>query len=289
MSTHHGWWRTGALVGVAILLMLAMVGSGFAAVRVLQNSTPGIVQSGRNRGPENPSAVIEITVRLQQHNLAAREELFKQLHTKGSPQYHKWLTPKEYAERFAPTAQEAAVVQDFLKTNGLSIVSTHPNNFYITATGRIAEMQKAFNVSINRFQENGNTTFANTSDIAIAGPAGQYISSVQGLHPVLMQPHSVRPVDPETGKPFEPVALPKSAIAGPPPSQFFENQCYRGVETHTFTTSGHLPIGYYRGNRYGGPITGGPGHYPPCGYEPAAIQTAYGISPLLSNGWDGTG
>ena len=107
-----------------------------------------------------------------------------------------------------------------------------------------------------------------------------------------MQPHSVRPVDPDTGQPFPPVPLGvvhPNIIAGPPPSQFFENQCYRGVETHAFTTGGTLPAAYYTGNRYGGPITGGPGHYPPCGYEPAAMQIAYGLSPLITAGNDGTG
>ncbi|HVP54268.1 MAG TPA: S53 family peptidase [Candidatus Eisenbacteria bacterium] len=288
MSTRH-FWRVGVFACITILLVIAMVGSSFAAVRVLQNSTPRIAQSGKNLGPENPATVIEITVRLHHHNLAARDALLQQLYTKGSPQYHKFLTPQQYAQRFGPTAQDTALVQDFLKANGLSIVTTHPGNFYVTARGRIADMQKAFNVSINRFQVNGTTTFANTSDIAIAGPAADVISTVQGLHPVLMKPHSVFPLDPSTGKPFESVALPNLTTSGPPPSIYYENQCYRGVETHAFTTNGQMPIGYYSGNRYGGPINGGQGHYPPCGYEPAAMQIAYGVSPLINSGWDGTG
>lgn len=287
MSTRQTW-RVGAFAVVAILLVLITAGSSFAAVTVLQNTTPGIVKSAKNLGPEDPSKVLEITVRLQHRNLAARDALLQQLYTKGSTQYHKFLTPQEYAEQFGPTARDTAVVRDFLTANGLTVLNTHSANFYVTAKGTVASVQKAFNTSINRFQVNSATTYSNTSNISIEGPAAGVIATVQGLHPVAMQPHSVFPVDPATGKQFDPITLPKSGT-GPAPSLFYENQCYRGVEIHTFTTSGKMPIGYYKGNRYGAPITGGPGHLPPCGYEPSAVQTAYGVSPLIGNGWDGTG
>ena len=293
MSIRHDCWRTGAILGVAILLMLTVAGSAFAANgQVLANSTPRFVQSAQNLGPESPSKVINFTVRLQQHNVAEREALLKQLYDPKSPLFQQWLTPAQYAARFGPTVQEANVVKEFLASHGLAVTYVHQGNFYVNAQGTIADVQRAFNVQINRFMVNGQTTFSNTSNISIAGPAAAYVSAVQGLHPVAMQPHSVRPVDPQSGQPFPEVPL--SAVApnitsGPPPSLFYENQCYRGVETHTFTTGGAMPIGYYTGNRYGGDIHGGAGHYPPCGYEPAALQIAYGLQPLIAAGNDGTG
>ncbi|HVP49946.1 MAG TPA: S53 family peptidase [Candidatus Bathyarchaeia archaeon] len=282
---------------VASLLVLTLTSAAFAAnTLVVANSTPRFAKSAQNLGPEDPSKVISITVHLQLRNRAERDALLKQLYTPGNPQYHQWMTVEEYAARFGPTAQQAAVVQDFLKSNGLAVTSTHANNFYVNAQGTIADVQKAFNVQINRFMVNGKITFANTSDIAVASPAGAFIQSVQGIHPVAMKPRSVRPIDPETGLPFPEVPLSKisnavapSLSSSPQPSLFYENQCYRGVESHSFTTSGNLPIGVYSGNRYGGPINGGQGHYPPCGYEPNAMQIAYGMAPLISTGLDGTG
>src|ERR1035441_928541 len=106
MSTRHNWFQTGTLFGVAILLMLAVAGSAFAANgQALANSTPRFVQSAQNLGPENPSKVINFTVRLQQHNVAEREALLKQLYDPKSPLYQQWLTPAQYATRFGPTAQ----------------------------------------------------------------------------------------------------------------------------------------------------------------------------------------
>ncbi|HVO79032.1 MAG TPA: protease pro-enzyme activation domain-containing protein, partial [Candidatus Bathyarchaeia archaeon] len=293
MAIRNGWWRTGALVGVAFLLVFALAGSVFAANgQVLANSTPRFVRTAQNLGPESPSKVINITVRLQLHNRAERDALLKQLYDPKSPLYQQWLTPAQYAARFGPTSQEATVVKEFLASHGLAVTSVHENNFYMNAQGSIADVQKAFNVQINRFLVSGETTFSNTGNVSIVGPAAAYVSAVQGLHPVAMKPRSVRPVDPETGLPYPEVPL--AAVAPkpstwPPPSQYFENQCYRGVEVHTFTTGGTLPVGYYSGNRYGGDIHGGLGHLPPCGYEPAAMQTAYGLHPLITAGIDGTG
>jgi subtilase family serine protease len=278
---------------LAILLVLALASSAFAANgQVLANSTPRFVQNAQNLGPESPTKVINITVRLQQHNIAEREALLKQLYDPKSPLFQQWLTPAQYAAKFGPTAQEATAVKEFLASHGLAVTYVHQNNYYVNAQGSIADVQRAFNVQINRFKVDGQTTFSNTSDVSITGPAAAFVGSVQGLHPVAMKPHSVRPVDPATGQPFPEVplgAIRPNVVSGPPPSQFYENQCYRGVESHSFTTSGKLPIGVYSGNRYGGPITGGPGHYPPCGYEPAALQIAYGLSPLIGAGNDGTG
>ena len=293
MSKRRDRWQTGALIGASCLLLLTLATSAFAANgQIIANSTPHFVGTAQNLGPESPSKVIGITVRLQQHNVAEREALLKQLYDPKSPLFQQWLTPAQFAAKFGPTAQEAAVVKNFLESHGLVVTSVHQNNFYINAQGSIADVQRAFNTSINRFSVNGKTIFANTSNIAIAGPAAAYVSAVQGLHPVQMQPRSKRPVDPDTGLPIPAVPLSKMAPnvkAGVPASLFYENQCYRGIETHTFTTNGNLPAAYYSGNRYGGAITGGPGHYPPCGYEPAALQIAYGVSPLITAGNDGTG
>ncbi|HZD32143.1 MAG TPA: S53 family peptidase, partial [Candidatus Angelobacter sp.] len=285
--------RIRLLAIAASVLVLALAGSAFAAnAKVLSNSTPRFVQNAQNLGPENSSKVIPVTIWLQLHNVAERDDLIKQQYTPGSPLYHKWLTAAQYSARFGPTPAESTAVQDFLKSHGLTVTSVHQNNYYVNAQGTIADVQKAFNVQINRFTVNGKTTYANTSDASVTGAAASYIGVVQGLHPMAMKPFSQRPLNPDTGAPFPAIPLAKivpSTIPGPPPSQFFENQCWRAVESHSFTTSGHLPIGVYTGNRYGGNITGGAGHYPPCGYEPPALQIAYGMAPLISTGLDGTG
>jgi subtilase family serine protease len=284
-----GWFA------VAMLLIVTIAGSVVANAGVLANSTPRFVSTAQNLGPEDPSKVISLTFHLQLHNVAQRDALLKQLYTPGSPLYHQWLTPEQYAAQFGPTASEAAVVKAFLESSGLGAVTIHQNNLQVSAEGTVADIQKAFNVQIHRFKVDGNTRYANINDPSIVGPAASYVSAIEGLHEVVMRPYLVRPVDPNTGNvigeyPLAEAAPKAAAASASTTALYFENQCMRPVENHAWTTGGAAPTGVYSGNRYGADITNTtPGHLAPCGYEPAAIQTAYGMKAIYAKGWDGTG
>ena len=295
MPTRVSRLQIGLCAIVAILFAFTMASPAFAAAgNAIPNTTPRFVRGAQNLGPADSSATITVTVRLQQHNKTTRDALLAQLYTKGSPSYHRFLSASEYAARFAPTQAEAAAVQDHLRANGLKILAVHPNNYYVTAQGRIADVQRAFGVQINRYSAGGKITYANGTDVTLPSSVAPFVSAVQGLHPVQMMPHLSWPINPDTGKPFAPIPLtsvqPRTiATTG---QQYYESQCWPGVQSHAFengTTVPQLPIALYSGNRYGGAITGGAGHYPPCGYEPNTIQTAYGLKTLYQNSLDGTG
>jgi len=294
MRTRDSRLRIGMVMTVAILLAVTLASPAFAAGgTTIPHSTPNFVAGAQSQGPADPSAVITITVRLQHHNRATREALITQLYTKGSPQYHKFLTAAQYAAQFGPSAADGSAVQDYLKANGLTIVSS--DQYSVTARGAIADIQKAFGVQINRYNVGGQNTISNSSDVNLPSPTAGVVSTVQGLHPIQLRSHATRPINPDTGEPF--AAIPLTTVrphttGTPPAQQFYESQCWGGVESHAFqsgTTTPTLPMGVYSGNRYGGNIAGSYGHLPPCGYEPATLETAYGLSSLYGSGLDGTG
>jgi len=274
----------GVVVTHFVLAAFVLSIASFAAT-VIPNSVPAYLPQAANLGAEDPSRVINITVRLALHNPAGRDALLKELYDSKSPLYHKWLTPEQYAARFAPTTQEAALVKDFLKSRGLTVTAVDKFYYTVTAQGTIADIQRAFNVQINRFSFNGATRYSNINNPSIAGAAAGVIASVGGLHEVRMTPHHVFPVDLATGSPFQ--EQPLAGIGGQ--QLYYEYVCYRGTEAHAFTTNGKMPAALYQGNRYGSDIHSGQGHLPPCGYEPAAMQTAYGLTPVYTSGLDGTG
>jgi subtilase family serine protease len=266
------------------VVLLASVALAAASVATIPNSVAPYVTSAKNLGAENPGNIITIEVRLALHNVAQRDALLAQLYDTKSPLYQKWLTPEEYAARFGPTAQEAAAVQDFLKSQGLSITGVNKFNYTVSAQGTIADIQKAFGVQINRFQVNGETRYANINNPSVPANLAGVVSSIGGLHQVMMKYHHVFPVDPSTGK----EVLGQQLASGG--QQYYEYQCYRGTELHAYTTGGKLPIGYYSGNRYGADANNNQnGHLPPCGFEPLTVQTAYGLIPVYQSGLDGTG
>ena len=271
------------LITQALLAVFALSMVSFANT-VIPNSVPAYLPQAQNLGPEDPGRVISITVRMALRDRAGRDALLRNLYDSRSPQYQKWLTPEQYAARFAPTTQEAAMVQDYLKSQGLTVTAVDKFNYTVTAQGRVSDIQRAFAVQINRYSFNGETRYSNANNPSLPVQLGSLIGSIGGLHQILMKPHHVMAVD---------AGLPLLAKDNLSPAQggqlYYEYQCYRGTEAHGFTTSGHMPAALYQGNRYGADIHGGQGHLPPCGYEPATLQTAYGLTPVYASGLDGSG
>jgi len=268
---------------VTCLVMVACVLSTMSfAATIIPNSVPPYLSKATNLGAEDPARVINVTVRLALHNRAGRDLLLQQLYSRTSPMYHKWLTPDQYAARFAPTSQEAAQVQDFLKSQGLNIIATNKYNYTVTAQGQVSDVQKAFGVQINRYSFNGDIRYSNAGNPSVPTQLAGIISSIGGITEVRMKPHHV----------FAPDSIQSlgNQRPGSGGSQvYYEYQCYRGTESHGFSTSGHMPAALYSGNRYGADIHNGQGHLPPCGYEPLTLEAAYGLTPVYSGGLDGNG
>lgn len=287
MHSRKSKLQIGVFCTLAILLAFTLtLGTGFAADEiVLANSTPRFVTQAQNLGPEDGSKLITVTLWLQQHNEAALDELARQMYTEGSPNYHRFLTLEQYRANFAPTEQEAAAVSEFLKSRNLNVTAVDRHNHFVSAQGRIADVQTAFHVPINRFSFNGKTYRSNTSDVSIDGPTRALVKAVTGLNDLTFEPDHTAPIDFDTGKAFPPVPLASAGSNG----LFYEANCFRKPETVKFTTGGGLPSAIYSGNRYGSDPGTPPPNLPPCGYGPAEMHKAYGLHALHHAGWAGQG
>ncbi len=270
---------------VSILLGFLTLLAGSAFAQLQSGGSHSIVGSRLDLGPEDSSRQVSVTVWLQQHNKAAFDSLVKQMYDKSSPQYHHWLTKAQYKANFAPTQKDAAVVREFLTSHNLTVSSTAKSNHYVTATGRVGDVQNAMNVQVNRFNINGKIHQAATSEPSVAGPAGALVSAVQ-VSDLAYATNAVPARDLDTGIPYKGVQLTPGVN---PNGLFFSANCFRAPETKTFTTGGGGPVAVYFGNRYGADITSGPPNLPPCGYDSAELQTAYGLNKAYSAGLNGAG
>ncbi len=272
---------------IAILLTVVamMAGSGYSQSTSSQVAASGFLASAQNLGAEDASKEISVTVWLQLRNKAALDSMVRDIYDKNSPNYHHFLTRELYRSQFAPSAQDAGTVRAYLASNKLSVTSIEKHNHYVTATGKIGDIQRAFNVQINRFNVNGTVHRINMSEASVAGPAGALIATVQGLNDLKYSSYAKRSVNPDTGKPYRGVPLSSVGSDG----LVFSQQCMRAPEAQIFTTGGGTPYAVYSGNRYGQDLGTPPPNAPSCGYDAAEIQTAYGLNALYKTGWDGTG
>jgi hypothetical protein len=74
------------------------------------------------------------------------------LYRPGSPQFHQYVTPEEFADRFGPRMADYAAVEQFARTNGFSVVGTHRNRLVLDVVARAADAERVFNVKLSWYQ-----------------------------------------------------------------------------------------------------------------------------------------
>jgi subtilase family serine protease len=244
----------------------------------IKDNTPPFVRTAHKIGPADPSQTIEITVWLNLHNRRQLDSVAQELYDPASAHYRAWLKFSEIAADYAPTAQEAKTVTEFLTAHNLSIVLADPNNFFVRARGTIEQVSTAFHVQLINFNVNGNVIRANTTDPYIDGAAAALVHLVSGLSD---QHSEIAPVQRDI--PSASPSSPQSLVAQSSLSSFFTSNCFHGPTTDNLTTNGEPPAATYTGNLYDSTNIGG------CGYTPPEIQTAYNLSGLYKEGYDGKG
>jgi subtilase family serine protease len=264
-----------------------LAGTGVAAAQdapkgqAASASVPGLTRIGKNVGATDSAQVIDVVLWLKVHNRAQLDSLAADVYNKDSPNYHKWLSAAGFEAKFAPTAKEAATVSQFLSSKGLSVVEVGAKNMFVRARGTVGTVNKAFNVKLNNFELNGRTYYANTSEPAVEGPAGELTAAVAGLHNLTYtHPYEAQLALPTKHSPGSAGAKAPDTVTPPPIS----SECFSGPLKETFNNAGSYPVVTVHGNGYAASAGSGG-----CGYTPPEIQAAYNLTSLYNNGLDGTG
>jgi subtilase family serine protease len=164
-------------------------------------------------------------------------------------------------------------------------VKVGPHNFFVRARGTVGDVESAFHVQLNNYQVKDKVVRANDRDPFVDGAAAPLVRSVAGLDTgVFEHPLRARPTPPSVSNSKAAVV---SASIRPSDSGFYTNNCFNGLETETFSTNndGEYPIGTFSGNHLNLQSLTSAG----CGYTPPEIQTAYNLTGVYAEGYDGTG
>jgi trimeric autotransporter adhesin len=100
----------------------------------------------------------------------------------NSPSYHKWLTPDEFGKKFGPSDQDIAAVENWLQGHGFSITKVNPGKQTIEISGTVAQLRSAFHTQIHKYEVNGETRFANTSDPSVPAALAPVVGGFTSLN-----------------------------------------------------------------------------------------------------------
>lgn len=112
---------------------------------------------------------------------AALNSLLQQQQTPGSPLYHKWITPAQYASQFGLSANDLAKIQQWLEQQGFSIDSVSNSRNAITFSGTVAQVETAFQTQIHHYNVKGVTHTANAAPLSIPSAFAGVVLSVRNV------------------------------------------------------------------------------------------------------------
>jgi subtilase family serine protease len=80
-----------------------------------------------------------------------------------SKEYHRWLTPEQYAGRFGATAGDFERIVTWLQSEGFTIVQRARGRNWVAFSGTAAQVRTALRTEIHNYSVNGESHFANAN------------------------------------------------------------------------------------------------------------------------------
>jgi len=163
------------------------------------SNSPRVTLAGSHRDPVagatpsdhlQPDTPIALTIALRPRD---GETLARRGQEPGAPRY----THDEYIQAHAPTQENLDTVRGFLEAHNFSLTAVAPDRGTVTATGRVADAERAFGASLTGYRQDDATFHARSGTLSVPADIAPLIAGVFGLdtRPVF-RPRSV-PLDPE--------------------------------------------------------------------------------------------
>jgi hypothetical protein len=121
---------------------------------------------------------------------AALRQLIGEMHSPGSANYHKWLTPETFGKQFGPSDEDVATVVNWLGSHGFTVSQVNPGKQTIEFSGSAGQMRSAFHTQIHKYGLNGETHYASANNPQIPTALTPVVAGFVSLNNFRPQRHS---------------------------------------------------------------------------------------------------
>lgn len=108
-----------------------------------------------------------------------------------SPNYHKWLTPAQFADRFGMSHADVQRVTSWLQSQGFAVTSASNSRNEISFEGTVSQVEVAFQTEIHNYLVDGVVHFANATDPAVPAALAGSVLAVGHLHDFATKPRAL--------------------------------------------------------------------------------------------------
>jgi trimeric autotransporter adhesin len=152
--------------------------------RVTLPGTVNPLANARNdRGAASPDMQLDrlqVILKRSPQQEASLRQLLRDMHTPGSANFHKWLTPDQFGQQFGPSDQDVQTIEDWLQTQGFQVMKVSPGKQTLEIAGTVGALQQAFHTSFHKYEVNGQQHYANAVEpqipVALEPVLGGFVS-----------------------------------------------------------------------------------------------------------------
>ena len=273
-------WAALASVGLAVSAATVATGgpvsaSGTSGRAALSGSLTSGVERSKPEGRVAAGSTVAFDLNLSLRNAAAAQALVKAVSTPGSAQYRHFLSQAQWIARFAPTQAAVASAETWLRQQGFTVGAVPADRLFVPASGSAAQVERAFDTTLGTYKVNGRDLRLASRTMSVPASIAGVVAGVVGIN------QSVATNDLSAGASQTSAAPAVTPSQEPPPPAAFKNpQPCAGYFGEKLDTTDNASL-------YA-PFTA-PQPYDICGYKPAQLQGAYGLTNSINTGTNGKG
>jgi len=162
----------------------------------LEKSVPVRARAQDDAGRVHPSlklGYVTMTMKPGAAQQAALEALLEQQQDRSSPNYHRWLTPEQFGDRFGLSSVDIVKIMAWLESQGFHIENIARARNFVSFSGPAQAAERAFGTEIHRYSSQGEEHFANATPLSIPEVLADVVGGVRGLDDFSRKPAKAVP------------------------------------------------------------------------------------------------
>ena len=147
-----------------------------------------------DQGRVDPAMPMQVTMtfKMTPAQQADLDALLEAQQERGSPDYHRWLTPEQYGGRFGLSRGDINKVMGWLESAGFHVESVPASQNMITFKGTAQQVESALRTEMHRYAVGGEKHFANATEPSVPAALADVVLGFSGLNNFQLKPRMLR-------------------------------------------------------------------------------------------------
>jgi Pro-kumamolisin, activation domain/Bacterial Ig-like domain (group 3) len=157
----------------------------------LQGNRHPLANSENDRGEVSPDLPMERMLLVLARDPSTEADLRQLLaaqQDKSSGNFHAWLSPQQFGERFGASSADLQKLTSWLGAHGFHVNRIDHAGMTIDFTGNAGQVKEAFHTPVHSYVVNGEKHYANAADPQIPAALASVVAGIATLHNFRKQP-----------------------------------------------------------------------------------------------------